>query len=175
MPRLDYLISLPALWLISISNLVQHAAGNDPIKECPIPTNDGIDGQEDTFYICIEAILQCGQEGYPLSYGAKYARRFYNVARPQMNQMGKDWVDGTLICLQDELQSSISANTDCATVRETAISSHNGCYVENGFCDLGFQNWTIVIGVISFFDLVKGIFGGVSLLFRCLTGVWLFK
>lgn len=144
----------------------------DPIQDCTIPSVDELDGQVTEFYECIETILKCGDDGYLLSYGVKYAERFNNEARQQMDDNGKEWVDGTTVCLQTRLRDAITAESDCEEVSDIGFGTHNDCYIENGFCNLGFQNWLAVVGVLAVKDILTSLPEGIVLFFRCLIG-WL--
>lgn len=165
--RGDQVIRMLGLLLILL-----HTAVCDPIQDCPIPSVDELAGSETDFYECIENILDCGEDGYPLSFGVKYAGRFNNVARPRMDEKGKAWVDGTTICLQRELRDAISSESDCEEVNNIGFGTHNDCYIENGFCSLGFQNWIAAIGVLALEDALASFPDGLVILIRCLID-WL--
>jgi hypothetical protein len=121
----------------------------DPVVACSVVDPDAIAGHEATFYLCAEETLACGPSGYLVGYGAKYAERFYRQTRPWMSAEGQAWLDGTLVCLQEELRASIDASTPCAEVRAIAFDSHPGCYVDNGFCDLPFVDWLAVLATVD--------------------------
>lgn len=112
----------------------------DPVLACPIPTPDRIAGHEGDFYRCVDAVIAggagCGDDGYLLGYGARYAERFYRETRPRMSARGRAWIDDVLVCLQEELRDGIDAATPCDDVRDLAFDSHPRCYVDAGFCRL---------------------------------------
>lgn len=120
----------------------------DPLLLCPTTEPNSIPGNEAAFYECADQWVNqgegCGTEGYLLGYGAKYAKRFYNWTRPRMTSWGRPFIDGTLVCLQQNLQSEISVATSCDTIRAVAFGQHPDCYVENGFCEIGPWNATQV-------------------------------
>jgi hypothetical protein len=89
------------------------------------------------------------------------------------NAKGRAWVDGTLVCLQQELRSGITATTDCDTVEDFAIGTHVDCYIDNGFCRLGVKNWAVIASNFRVVDIVAYVPSGVSMLFRC-GAEWLF-
>jgi hypothetical protein len=112
----------------------------DPVQACPIPATGAIAGHEADFYRCVDGVVAggdgCGGDGYLLGYGARYAERFYQVTRPRMSGRGQRWIDDVLVCLQQELQDSIDADSGCDDIRTIAFDSHPGCYVDAGFCRL---------------------------------------
>lgn len=120
----------------------------DPLLLCPSPEPGNIAGNEAPFYECADLWVNqgegCGANGYLLGYGAKYAKRFYNWTRPRMTSWGRPFIDGTLVCLQSELQSEISVASSCNEILSVAFGQHPGCYVENGFCEIGPWNATQV-------------------------------
>ena len=112
----------------------------DPVQACPIPASGAIAGHEADFYRCVDGVVAggvgCGDDGHLLGYGARYAERFYRVTRPRMSARGQRWIDDVLVCLQEELQASIDADSGCDDIRDVAFDSHPGCYVDAGFCRL---------------------------------------
>jgi len=112
----------------------------DAVRACPIPEVDTIPGHESEFYRCAELHADggqgCGPDGYLIGYGARYAERFYQRARPRMSPRGRQWIDDVLVCLQRTLRESIDASTSCEEIRDIAFDSHPICYVDAGFCRL---------------------------------------
>ena len=127
----------------------------DPIQACPIPAEGDIAGHEAVFYECAEQTAQCGPSGYLIGYGAKYARRFYDVTRARMTARGQQWIDDVLVCLQGELRASIDATTSCDDIRTIAFDSHPACYVEHGFCTLSPWDIAQVLWSIDLRDLAS--------------------
>ncbi len=129
----------------------------DPIAACPIPsTPDGIPGHESDFYLCADAAADggrgCGPGGYLRGYGAVYARRFYRDARPRMTRAGQAWIDGVLVCLQEELRADIDASTSCDDIRHIAFDTHPACYIEQGFCSLSLWDVANVVWTVNATD-----------------------
>lgn len=124
----------------------------DPVVDCPVVDPDAIAGHEATFYRCAEQTLQCGPDGYLLGYGARYAERFFRHTRPWMSPAGQQWIDDTVVCLQQALRDRIDASTSCADVRTEAFDSHPSCYVDGGFCRLPWSDWVAVIVSIDGLD-----------------------
>ncbi len=112
----------------------------DAIGTCPIPDLNAIPGHEAVFYQCAEQFADfghgCGESGYFLGYGSKYAQRFYKQARPRMSARGQKWIDDVLVCLQHDLREAIDETTSCDEIWTTAFDSHPSCYVRSGFCSL---------------------------------------
>jgi hypothetical protein len=129
----------------------------DPIARCNTPTLEGIPGHEADLYECAERWvnggLGCGQSGYLLGYGARYAHKFYDQTRPRMSQRGKAWLDQVLVCLQHDLRGAIGVSSTCDEVRAIAFDQHPGCYVESGFCTLSIPDLLQVPGTIDGKDL----------------------
>ncbi len=72
-------------------------------QQCVNPVKPNCD-----FYSkCMEATCKCGfaADGYALSYGLKYCRRFLNDAN--LSPQGEKWRDATLRCLQETLVTSL--------------------------------------------------------------------
>ena len=116
------------------------AVSIDAVQACPIPTPNDIPGHENLFYQCAELHADfgrgCGESGYLLGYGSKYAQRFYRQARPRMSTRGQKWIDDVLVCLQHDLREAIDETTTCDDIWTTAFDSHPSCYVRAGFCTL---------------------------------------
>jgi hypothetical protein len=130
----------------------EQALAGDPVQACPVPEPGAIAGHESDFYRCAEETLACGPEGYLIGYGARYAERFYRETRPRMSSRGRAWIDDVLVCLQDELRSSIDASSDCDDVRTIAFDSHPGCYLDAGFCQLSLADVFHVVGTVDLAD-----------------------
>lgn len=143
---LSLLVSLAAC---STEIATHRAELTDPIAACAIPELDDIAGREGDFYRCVDDIVDCGPDGYPIGYGAKYAERFYRHTRPKMTAAGRAWIDLTLVCLQEVLRDSVDSSTSCSDIRTIAFDSHPGCYVYSGFCSLSWWDWLKVAATID--------------------------
>ncbi|KAM4064389.1 carboxypeptidase regulatory-like domain-containing protein [Hirsutella rhossiliensis] len=104
---------------------------------------------------CAEKTLQCGQDGYPLRYGAKNCRRF--VARlDSFSPQGQAWIWRTMLCLERALVEPISGRgATCESVKSEAFQSHPRCYVDSGFCDLPLSDIVQVVVTVKS-DLFEG-------------------
>jgi hypothetical protein len=131
----------------------------DPIKRCGAPELSAIAGHEAEFYACAEKWVAggagCGDDGYLLGYGARYAHAFYYDTRPRMSSRGKVWLDKVLVCLQQELRSAISIDASCDDIRRTAFDQHPACYAESGFCTLPLRDILRVPATVSGKDLLS--------------------
>jgi len=114
---------------------------------CPDPfASAALPGDCSFHQDCLETIYNCGPTGYPVGYGDKYCKRFFNRI-DQFSPAGQEWINGTLVCLKETLLDFVVADVDldtngnitCNGIRETAFYSHAPCYVDNGFCDLAFD------------------------------------
>lgn len=96
---------------------------------------------------CLEKSISCESSKYPyaISYGEKYCNRFKDI-RNEMSERGKQWLDGTRLCLQ-ELILLIDGKTDtlalwtgntlhqgfmymsCYYVQKSEFKGHPICYL----------------------------------------------
>ncbi|KAJ5113812.1 hypothetical protein N7456_002346 [Penicillium angulare] len=90
---------------------------------------------------CLEPLVQCGANGYPLGFGAKYCDKFLEN-KSDFSDRGQKWEEDVGQCLQDALVPFVngSKQPDCQDLKEYAIGTHARCYVGTGFCSLGL--WT---------------------------------
>ena len=130
----------------------------DPIARCPVadPAMRASGGDDAAFYRCAEHWADhgagCGERGYLLGYGARYAERFVNETRPRMSTRGKQWIDDVLVCLQEELRAAIGVGTSCEDIRTTAFDQHPGCYIDSGACALPVFDLVRVVRTIELGD-----------------------
>jgi hypothetical protein len=142
-----------------------------PIAACPIPSPDQIAGHEADFYRCAEEALGCGDDGYLIGYGARYAERFYRETRPRMSARGRQWIDDVLLCLQHELRAALDESTACDDVRAIAYDQHPACYTEAGFCTLPLLDLLRVVATIDPREWLSAAFHEqvVATAWRCLS------
>lgn len=93
------------------------------------------------FYEQIDAFLgPWGAAGYPIAYGRKYCQLFYGDQVLRQNPAGAQWVQRTLLFLQDELHKYIMARFRAGTLgtitadqlRDAAFDSHPKAYTQAG-------------------------------------------
>jgi hypothetical protein len=106
------------------------------------------------FYQCREDLFACGEEGYYLGYAHKYCDRFQTETRPLMTAAGQDWLDCTLVCLQEHVMNNIPVEASCDATMESAIAAHNGCYLQCGLCSLPPGDLDLVQNTIDGNDIV---------------------
>ena len=104
------------------------------------------------FYNCFESEFKCGDAGYPIGYGKRYCERFQNLCGNSLTgQKARQWVAGTMKCLQVALVVREKQLTSCSAVTDYAFDSHPDCYttgsVDNGgvsFCSLNPLEWNSI-------------------------------
>lgn len=113
---------------------------------------------------CLETHYPCGDDGYALGYGFKYCQRFSEYEGCD-DQYWKDWVNGTLSCLQQSLVPVVETNPDlltCDGIKSTAFDSHPKCYTGDGtespsapsICFLPVRDQACVLKIIDKRDLI---------------------
>ena len=106
---------------------------------------------------CLESKFSCGKEGYPLSYGGKYCKRFQSLDTPkahkgiQLSNQGIVWRDRTLRCLQDDLIIGMEVAKSCSAINEIGFNSHSSCYTLPGssICDLSAEDLFSIARVVD--------------------------
>lgn len=103
------------------------------------------------YYLCKEAAqgdAPCGEDGYYLGYGFKYCERISLVARPRLSEEGKLWLDDARRCLMEEVERQLEDENSCSVVKQIALESHPGCYMDAGFCSLPWGDmWSVFMTV----------------------------
>jgi len=64
----------------------------------------------------------------------------------------------TMMCLQDTLMPdaiTTASNITCAAIEETAFGSHARCYVDNGLCQLGPEDWAAIVKIVGIATLFE--------------------
>lgn len=118
---------------------------------------------------CLEDKFNCGSEGYPLGYGAKYCERFSSMGTNQafknlkFTSKGLKWRDRTLRCLQEDLIIKFESLNTCSEIKSQAFESHASCYTQSdaSLCDLGPSDLESVISIVDAIDAF-GSYGGVK-------------
>lgn len=108
--------------------------------ECLNPPQKNCDFYEQ----CLEKNISCGEEGYALSYGGKYCRKFLSID-DDLSAKGRAFAESTRSCLQKVLipimiQNSVARlpHYTCDNIADYAFDSHADCYTnhENSICFL---------------------------------------
>lgn len=111
-------------------------------------------GQCGFYAQCIESKYQCGPDGYPLGYGAKYCDRFNALTATDLSPKGLVWRDHTLVCLQEQLAHLLVTSNpvnSCSSLKDYAFRSHVGCYTQPvaPVCDLTLGDWVEIVSVVD--------------------------
>lgn len=111
-----------------------------------------------TFYkACLEVHYHCGPPGYPLAYGYKICERFL-AHKAELTREGQKWMFTVMLCLQKRLVPLVDGSMEdisCDELRHYAYSTHPGCYVATGFCELGLKDWVATVRILE----LRNIFG----------------
>ncbi|KAI1702865.1 protein kinase domain-containing protein [Ditylenchus destructor] len=130
----------------SSDSLVENDSSSSPIP----PSVSGI--QQCEKYREIENQVHCGESGYPLGYGYRYCRRFYEKL-DEFTESGKKFVECAAKCLTDRLGEYIdqAQNVSCSNIHDYAYDTHPDCYVQCGFCSV----ITKSANIKAFFDVIE--------------------
>lgn len=129
-----------------------------------------LDADDCSFYNdCVENRIQCGKEGYALSYGEHYCQRFsqtFTDYAEEFSSLAHRWRETTAVCLQEEISTTVeellknptnSNQKDCSVLRKDAFSQHALCYTqeESSICMLPPSDVIAIIRhrIIGFRDL----------------------
>ncbi|KYG62436.1 hypothetical protein AZI86_16520 [Bdellovibrio bacteriovorus] len=91
------------------------------------------------FYSCMEQKTQCGDSGYWKKLGLYYCQKFL-FHESDFSPASQKWLQDSRLCLQKRSQHLASAGLTCDQMREEALDTHVGCYVDTGFCKLNLQD-----------------------------------
>lgn len=86
--------------------------------------------------------LGCAEDNYLRRFGYPYCRRFVEV-EPSFSPEGQKVFSEIRPCLVKKL--SAHKGLSCANVKEVAEASHVECYIEHGFCGLGWGDRFVVL------------------------------
>lgn len=101
------------------------------------------------YYPCREATAHCGEDGYLMRFANHYCERYRLVSEPHASPAARRFLERVRRCLVTTFDAEVPEGTDCATMRERGFSSHPGCYVESGFCELSVADWLLVLNTID--------------------------
>ncbi|MEQ1724209.1 MAG: hypothetical protein ABL930_13645 [Pseudobdellovibrio sp.] len=87
------------------------------------------------YYSCLEQSQNCGEEGYYQHFGLHYCKK-YQAKADRYKDEGKIFLQNIRFCLQEKLEQ-LEALPMCGSIKNVAIKTHEDCYRENNFCDLG--------------------------------------
>lgn len=144
----------PPMWLMffACATTSPSASTLDP-AECPTATPEDIRDREGAYYRCLDTTLVggagCGEEGYPLGFGARYADRSFEETWYDLGPAGQAFFLAVSPCLQERLAAQVGAETTCDEVWDMGFATHAGCYVDSGFCELPAED---VMVIAAMFD-----------------------
>ncbi len=105
------------------------------------------------YYRCRERESQCGEDAYLAGFVGKYCDRFSTVTEKRLSEAGSLWMQDVRHCLIEVLDAETDGNDSCETIERVGIDSHTECYLQAGFCDLGFTDWFAIVHTIDAFDI----------------------
>ncbi|KAJ3408445.1 hypothetical protein HDV05_004977 [Chytridiales sp. JEL 0842] len=109
----------------------------------------------DFYFDCLETYNTCGPQGYAISYGGKYCKKFA-AAEQKFSPKGQKWMWDVMSCLQKELVPRLGDSTfTCPQIKTFAYGTHPGCYVKSGMCELSPLDWLQIVDVIGFKTLIE--------------------
>lgn len=125
----------------------------DPTLPCAPRAADSDDDDVLGFYQCVDAHLAggegCGAEGYPLGFGGRYGQRYWDEAPDHLSEAGVAWIHRVAACLQVALVEAVDATSTCDEVRAAGFASHDGCYLDTGFCELSLADQLWVVSIVD--------------------------
>lgn len=102
-----------------------------------------------TQYQCAEYVFNCGEKHYLTKFGHRYceAFRLQQEKRKFSNQFD-NFLSDTRLCLQEKL-SDIDFSSSCPEIADYGLESHVDCYLDSGYCELGFNQVGFLFHMIS--------------------------
>ncbi len=135
--------------LASLKSVAQNNQTNDLSSLCE-------------FYTKYDDVKNCGPTGYPVRYGKRYCEAFARRIQ-DFSRRGKSWLESTLVCLQNELRPTMhDPSITCDSLNDLSIDHHAKCYVENGFCELGFKDKLATLSITRSDLFTSNFFQGMS-------------
>ena len=98
-----------------------------------------------SYYDHLSAALSCPADGYLLSFGARYCKKFERDMS-RFTRAGWETVSAIRFCLQQKLEAT--RELSCANVGAVGTASHVDCYVEGGFCEMDFWDSAALTSVV---------------------------
>jgi len=128
------------------------AADSQPIA-CKPATVADFEQRQGAFYRCVDARVAdgagCGETGYLLGYGAKYADRFMSQTYAKLSPAGQVFLVAAGVCLQERMAEQVPTAATCTELWEFGFKSHTGCYVGAGFCDLASADVGLIASTVE--------------------------
>lgn len=119
-------------------------------EPCVPATEADILERRGAYYVCLDAALGgCGEDGYPLGYGAFYAERYLVEVRPTVSAAGQAFLDAVSVCLQQDMAAFVTETATCDEVWDHGFSSHPDCYVDSGFCEVDLDSQLAIADAVE--------------------------
>lgn len=125
---------------------------SEPAAEpCAPATEADILERRGDYYRCLDDWLGgCGEQGYPLGYGARYADRYLDEVRAEVSPAGQAFLDTVSVCLQQEMAAFVADDVpSCDAVWDHGFSSHPDCYVDSGFCEVDLESQLAIAAAVD--------------------------
>ena len=96
---------------------------------------------------------------YYISYGLKYCAKFMKLRDlDKLTDKGKQWVDKTLLLLQQALENIVQSNSsiesDDIQLKKAAFETHPTAYVQGGLLELGMEDKIKILLTVEYGDLI---------------------
>lgn len=98
------------------------------------------------YYSCLSASKHCGEESYPENFGKRYCLR-YEDRMENFSEAGKKWIVEVRKCLIRDMES-FESDLSCGQLRSRAFKGHVPCYIESGYCHLGWRDKAQIVRTI---------------------------
>lgn len=98
------------------------------------------------YYSCVAEAKHCSDASYPVSFGKRYCLRYENQVN-RFSDAGKVWIEEVRKCLIKDM-STFENDLSCPQLRKRAFKGHVPCYVESGYCNLGWRDKTQILKTI---------------------------
>lgn len=81
--------------------------------------------------------LQCTEDGYFINFGERYCQIFVEKNH-RFTAYGQEVLSYLRSCLIESMQSDL--NMTCDNAKELAEEHHYSCYMDSGYCSMGFYD-----------------------------------
>ena len=107
------------------------------------------------YYKCVQDEIRCSDSDYLSGFAIPYCYK-YQADQKNYSDRGQIFLSQVRYCLQAKIEDFTNENPyACKDLREYAIHSHIGCYLNSGFCELSMtEKMRIVLTAKK--DLIHG-------------------
>jgi len=145
---------MPTFWVLSSA---LGACAEVKAPACTVADGAALLDDPGGFYRCADGYVNgrkgCGEQGYPLGYGLKYAERFMWEIYPDVSEAGQVFLSRNLVCLQTAFKDGVDGAMSCDEVSKAGFAAHPGCYLDSGICDLPFADKAPIFLAVDAQDL----------------------